>query len=131
MRAARIILVASLFVMCQAGNVCAGAAKLSTPLKFLKHARETGFAKAKADRPSLAAALSDNVTITVKFDHVLSSAETRALEQRGVSFFSIDGAISHTGPFYAARVPWTLVDELAAREDVLKLESAWRPRVFP
>jgi hypothetical protein len=127
----RIVLVASLFLFLLAGHLCADGAKLNTPLKFLKHARETGLARAKVERPSLAAARSENVTVTVKFDHALSSAEIASLEGRGVSFFRIDGEVTHTGPFYAAQVPWDAMDELSARNDIVKLDAAWRPAVFP
>ncbi|HEY5133695.1 MAG TPA: hypothetical protein VII85_08435, partial [Candidatus Krumholzibacteriaceae bacterium] len=131
MKIIRFMLVAYLSLVVLAGSLQADSGKLNTPLKFLQHARETGFARTKADQPGLAEALSDNVMVTLKFDHVLSGAEIASFEQGGVSFFRIDGAVAHTGPFYAAHVPWDSVDGLAARSDVLKLDAAWKPCVFP
>ena len=131
MKIIRFVLIVSLSVVVLAGTLLAEDAKLNTSLKFMKHARETGFALTKANQPGLAEAVSDNVTVTVKFDHVLSSAEIASFEQAGMRFFRVDGAVSHTGPFYAAHVPWNAIDALAARCDVLKLDAAWRPCVYP
>lgn len=127
----RFMLVASLSLIVLAGSLQADSGKLNTPLKFLQHARETGLARTKADQPGFAEALSDNVMVTLKFDHVLSLTEIASFEQGGVSFFRIDGTVGHTGPFYAARVPWDNIDGLAARSDVLKLDAAWKPCVYP
>ncbi|MDD4857647.1 MAG: S8 family serine peptidase, partial [Candidatus Krumholzibacteria bacterium] len=131
MKIVRILLASLLIIVFVASCLSADTSKLNTPLKFLKSARETGIARAKADRAYLAAALSNDVTVTMKFDHVLTGAEITSLARLGVSFFSIDGEVAHTGPFYAANVPWDAVEELSAREDVLKLDSAWKPCVFP
>ncbi|MGD1047635.1 MAG: hypothetical protein ABR899_02645, partial [Candidatus Krumholzibacteriaceae bacterium] len=131
MKTIRFVLVASLSLTVLAGSLQADSGKLNTSLKFLQNARETGFARTKADQPGLAEALSDNVMVTLKFDHVLSLEEIAALEQGGASFFRIDGAVAHTGPFYAARVPWDSIDGLASRSDVLKLDAAWKPCVYP
>jgi len=127
----RIAFIASLFLILLAGSSYADSSKLNPSLRFLKHARASGLAKADSRRPALAAARADNVTVTAKFTHVLSSAEIASFEQQGVGFHYIDGAITHTGPVYALRVPWEAVDGLAARTDLLKLEAAWKPAVFP
>jgi hypothetical protein len=114
-----------------AGPLHAESAKLNTSLKFLRHARATGLAKADDRRPALAAARADKITVTAKFDHVLSDAEIAFFEQQGADFFRVDGAVSHTGPVYAVSIPWDAVDAVAARGDVLKIDAAWRPAVFP
>jgi len=131
MRFGRTILAASLLIVVFAGFLRADDAKFNTSLKFLKHARETGLARTKSQLPSLAAARSDTLTVTVKFNHTLSDAEIISLERRGVSFYHIGGEIAHTGPIYPAHIPWDAVDELASRSEVLKLDAAWRPAVFP
>ena len=127
----RTFLAASISLVLLAGSLCADEAKLNTSLRFLKHLRATGLVQAESQRPEIAAAQSSVATVTVKFDHVLADAETQSLEQRGVRFFYIDGAIAHTGPIYPAHVPWDAIDELSGQPDIVRLESAWRPAVFP
>jgi hypothetical protein len=127
----RIVFIACLSLTLFAGSLVADNAKLNTSLRFLQDARASGLAKTGDRRPSLAAALADNVTVTVKFDHVLLPAEIASLEQRGVSFNHIDGAVAHIGAIYPAHIPWDAVDELASRKEVLKIDAAWRPAVFP
>jgi len=127
----RTAFIASLFLILLVGSLSADPAKLNTSMRFLQHARATGLAEADGQRPALAAARADNVAVTVKFDHVLSSAEIASFEQRGVSFFNINGAVAHTGSIYAARIPWDAVDGLASRKEILKLDAAWKPAVFP
>jgi hypothetical protein len=96
-----------------AGSIRAESAKLNTSLKFLRHARVTGLAKQDGRRPALAAARADKITVTAKFDHVLSAAEIASFEQQGADFFRVDGAVSHTGPVYAVDLPWDAVDDIA------------------
>jgi hypothetical protein len=131
MKTVRTVILAALSIAALAGSLAADGTKLNTSIRFLRSIREAPPAPSKTPGAALAAAQSDRLTVTAKFDHVLSSAEIASLEARGVSFFEIDGAVSHTGPYYAARVPWDAVDELAARADVLRLDAAWRPAVFP
>lgn len=127
----RMVSVAFLAFSLCAGSIRAESAKLNTSLKFLRHARAAGLAKPDSRRPALAAARADKATVTAKFDHVLSEAEIASLERQGADFFRIDGAVSHTGPVYAVSIPWDAVDAVASRDDVLKIDAAWRPAVFP
>ncbi len=131
MKLLRIVSVVFLSLSFCAGSIRAENAKLNTSMKFLRHARAAGLAKTGDRRPALAAARADKITVTAKFDHVLSNAEIASFEQQGVDFFRVDGAVSHTGPVYAAGIPWDAIDAVAARGDVLRLDAAWRPAVFP
>jgi hypothetical protein len=127
----RIIPTALLALFLCAGSIHAESSKLNPSLRFLKHARAIGLAKPEGRRPALAAAQAEKVTVTAKFDHALSSAEIASLERQGAAFFRVDGAVSHTGPVYAVDLPWDAVDAVAARGDVVRIDAAWRPAVFP
>lgn len=131
MKLRRDLSIAFLFLSLLAGSLHAENAKLNTSLKFLKHERAAGLAKADDRRPALAAARAENITVTAKFDHVLTEAEIASLERQGTEFFRVDGSVSHTGPVYAVRIPWDAVDAVAARGDLLRIDAAWRPAVFP
>jgi len=135
----RILLSASLFLLTIYGSVSADSGKLNPSLRYLKHVRSAAAAGmrgataagVKHERPGLAEAQADRVTVTIKFDHVLSPAERATLERGGAGFFSVGDAVSRTGAIYPITLPWNLVDELAGRGDVLKIDSAWRPAVLP
>ncbi len=127
----RSISVALLSLFITTGSLHAESAKLNTSLKFLRHARAAGLAKGDGRRPALAAAEAEKVTVTAKFDHVLSDAEIASFERQGADFFRVDGAVSHTGPVYAVGIPWDALDAVAARGDVVRIDAAWRPAVFP
>jgi subtilisin family serine protease len=104
--------------------------KLDTSLQFLTHLREAGRAKVDAGAPAAAAA-ADRVTVTIKFDHVLGDQEIADLEGQGASFFRLDGRVAHTGPVYTVDVPWDALAGIAGRKDALRLQSGWRPAVYP
>jgi hypothetical protein len=127
----RVLLAVSLSLIMLTSCLFADEAKLNAPLKFLLHVRAAGLAQAQDERPEIAVAQSSTVAVTLKFDHVLTGPEVRSLEQRGVTFYHIDGAAAHTGAIYPAQIPWDAVDELSAQKQVLRVESAWRPAVFP
>jgi hypothetical protein len=131
MKFMRNLAVAFLAVILLAPPLLAANSKINASLNFLRHARAAGLVKENGGRPALAAAAEEKVAVTVKFDHVLSGAEIASLEMRGASFFRIDGAVAHTGPVYAASIPWDAVDAVASRPDLMRMEAAWRPAVFP
>jgi len=114
-----------------AGTSFAKAETMGAPLKFLHHMRAAGLAKSMLAASESSVAESDNVMLTVQFDHVLSDAEIKDLESRGAAFTYYDGRVARTEAIYPVRVPWRLVDELGERADVAKLESAWKPAVYP
>lgn len=114
-----------------APNAAVAAAKYDTPLRFLRHARESGLAKAAGAGPARAAAAGKAVTVTVKFAHELAAAEIAALERDGASFFRVDGTVAHVGPVYTVTAPWSGLDELAGRAEVARVGAAWRPAVQP
>ena len=111
--------------------VSADSSKLNPSLRFLKHQRESGRAFSKEASPSLAAARAEAVDVTVRFDRVLSGAEIAAYERQGILFTRIDGAPARTGTIYAAVARWNDLDAAASLPGVLRMESAWRPAVFP
>lgn len=109
----------------------AAGSPANSSLKFLLQMREEPLGKARDDRALLGALQEDYVALTVKFDHVLSAAEIAALENRGCSFYRIGDEIARTRSIYPLRMPWSEVESLGARRDVLRVESAWQPAVFP
>jgi hypothetical protein len=114
-----------------AGSSNAQSEKYGAPLKYLSHMRTSALAEKAMGTAARAVAQSDDVMLTVKFDHILSDAEVESLEGRGAIFSYIDGRVARTRTIYPVRVPWSLLDELGGRSEVLRLESAWKPAVYP
>jgi len=106
-------------------------AKSNSQLKFLRTMREGPLPPADSRREMLSAASSDMVTLTVKFDHVLLPAETAELESRGCVFYRAGGEIARTRSIYPVKIPWSMIESLGVRADVLRLEGTWKPAVFP
>jgi subtilisin family serine protease len=129
-KAIRIIAAALLSIVFLAGSLSAGQSKLNPALRFLKHERESFHAGAHP-RTQLAAARMDRVSVTIKFDHVLTEAEIAEYEARGLVLRRFDGVIARTGAIYPASVPWDSLDDFASESAVLRMEAAWRPCVFP
>lgn len=109
----------------------AGPEKMGASLKILKSLRTNPEVR-RSDLGSAAAPVqAERVTLTAKFDHVLSPSEIDELEYRGVEFFYIDGEIARTRAIYPLSVPWTLVDEMGDHAGLIRLEASWNPAVFP
>ena len=118
-------------LFCVSGGSAAERGKLGASLRLLKDLRgdpglERGMLGAAAG-----ALQAETIILTVKFEHVLSPAEIAGYESRGASFFYLDGEVARTRSIYPVRVPWSMVDEMAGRRDVLRLEGSWRPAVYP
>jgi subtilisin family serine protease len=106
--------------------------KLNSSLKFLKHLDSRPGLKSKLDRVYVGAADPELVTVTVKFDHVLSGSEIDDCGELGLSFFYLgNGEIARTEAIYPAKMPLAAVDALAARVEVLRIEASWNPAVYP
>ena len=109
----------------------AGGDKVNSSLKLLKTLRERPPAKLEPQKKLASALAADRAVVTVKFDHVLSSAEVTAYEAAGVFFYYMDGEPARTRAIYPVRVPWDFVDEFTARSEVVRVESQWRPAMLP
>jgi subtilisin family serine protease len=109
----------------------AGREKMGTSLQLLMDLRSSGPARTSTPAGAAAALEADLVTLTVKFDHVLSAGEIADLEGRGASFFRIDGGIARTAAIYPVKAPWTMVEEMGERREVVRVEASWRPAVYP
>jgi subtilisin family serine protease len=121
-----------LFVLVAAADVSsAGREKMGTPLRLLMDLHSSPPAQSQAPESAAAALRADRVTLTVKFDHVLSESEIKEYESRGGSFFRIDGEIARTASIYPVSVPWSMVEEMGAERGVLRLEASWHPAVYP
>jgi len=119
-------LVAGLAVDCPAGRE-----KMGAPLRLLMDLRSERTEESPAPAGAAAALQAERVTLTVKFDHVLSDTEIGDYESRGCSFFRIDGEVARTRSIYPMSVPWAIAEEMGDERSVLRLESSWRPAVYP
>lgn len=128
---ARILILAGLAAVLFAGPLSAHSPKLDTSLDFLKHLRDNPERRPQVRRILRAAYDEESITVTVKFDHVLSDAEIAAYVSLGVFFFDFGGETARTGCIYPARIPWSALEEIEGRHEVVRLESAWRPAVYP
>jgi subtilisin family serine protease len=111
--------------------LAAGGDKTNSTLKLLRALRERPVGKSRLHGEIRAVAGADRAVATVKFDHVLSGADIAEYEGLGLSFYYIDGEVARTEAVYPVRVPWDRIDEIGERTSVLRMESAWRPGVFP
>ncbi|MBN1163073.1 MAG: S8 family peptidase [Candidatus Krumholzibacteriota bacterium] len=107
-----------------------GEEKLNGSLKFLKHLREKPLATSPG-REMLGALQDEKAVVTVKFDHVLTPAEIEEYESRGISFYYLEGEVARTEAIYPLRVPWSEIDYISDRVEVLRMEGSWKPAVFP
>ncbi|MDD3642418.1 MAG: S8 family serine peptidase [Candidatus Krumholzibacteria bacterium] len=109
----------------------AAGAPVNSSLRFLQAQRSGPPRAAAPGREILGSAGGETVTLTVKFDHILSVSEIAGYEARGISFFRIDGDVARTGTIYPLAAPWSEVEGLGQSREVLRIEAAWRPAVFP
>jgi subtilisin family serine protease len=126
-----ILALVCLMLLVPSARIAAGPHKTNSSLRLLRALRETPVDKSGLDSEIRAVAGADRVVVTVKFDHVLSGAEIAGYEGLGLSFYYIDGQVARTEAIYPVRVPWERIDEVGERTSVLRMESAWRPSVFP
>lgn len=106
-------------------------AKMNAQMQFQRDMREAPMKAADPQRVMLGAAGGDKAVATVKFDHVLNGAEIADLESSGIEFYRIDGEIARTRAIYPVKVPWDEIDGLGSRREVLRLESNWKPAIYP
>ena len=109
----------------------AGREKMGSPLRLLMDLHSGPMAQSRAPASAAAALQADRVTLTVKFDHVLSESEIKDYETRGGSFYRIDGEIARTAAIYPVSVPWSMVGEMADERSVVRVDASWRPAVYP
>ena len=105
--------------------------KINSSLRFLEKARHNSEMRMKLHGHALTTASSSDVTVTMKFDHVLSSEEIDALKTKGVSFYDLDGRVARTGTIYPAKILWDAIYSIADRDDVERIEADWNPVVLP
>jgi subtilisin family serine protease len=105
--------------------------KMNSQMRFQRSLREAPMKTARPGRAMLASAGGERAVATVKFDHVLSGAEIAELETSGIEFYRIDGEVARTRAIYPVKVPWDGIESLAARLEVVRLESSWKPAIYP
>jgi subtilisin family serine protease len=104
---------------------------MNAQMRFQRAMREAPMKMPDPRRAMLGAAGGDKAVATVKFDHILSRAEISDLESTGIEFYRIDGEIARTRAIYPVKIPWDEIDGLGSRREVLRLESSWKPAVYP
>ena len=109
----------------------AARGKMNAQMRFQRDMRKAPMKAADSRRAMLGAAGGDKAVATVKFDHVLSGAEIVDLESHGIEFYRVDGQIARTRAIYPVKIPWNEIDDLGERREVLRLESSWKPAVYP
>lgn len=130
MKSRRALVLLAFLAATYAGEARSDTDKFNPSLRLLWHERLSGRAK-ESHLAELEAARADKLSVTIEFDHELSHAEIMELERAGLSFVRFDGEIAHTGAIYPASILWENLEELAARKYILRIESVWRPCVFP
>jgi hypothetical protein len=104
-----------------------GQDKLNSSLKLLRTIRHNAGSFARSTGPARVATVSNDVLVTVKFDHVLAAAEVADYERAGLQFFRIGGEIARTASIYPARARWAEIEKLSARPELVRMESVWKP----
>jgi subtilisin family serine protease len=67
------------------------------------------------------------IRVSIRFSSELDISDIEALEVQGLTFTRIDGEVMHSGTIYGVDVPIDVIDTLAKRRDVLRIESVWQP----
>lgn len=109
----------------------AGEEKLNSSLRLLKALRDTPLEESRPGKEMRRAMETEKAVVTIKFDHVLSPAEIAEYESAGLSFYYIDGEVARTKSIYPVLVPWSSLDAVSGRKEVLRMEGNWRPAVYP
>ena len=105
--------------------------KFDTSLRFMRAHRAAPALGARVNEPLREQLESELVAVTVKFDHIISPAEIEDLRRLGIEFYEFGGEVARTGTIYPVKAPWDAIDLIAARTEVLRLDGAWRPAVYP
>ncbi len=105
--------------------------KMNSSLSFLKNMRSKTALRSNARGIVKSGIESDRAVVTVKFDHILSPAEISEYESRGVSFYYLSGEIAKTGAIYPVKIPWSELDSVSGKKEVLRMESSWHPAIYP
>jgi subtilisin family serine protease len=129
MRLHRAIVAVILIASFSTPTLSHGQSKLDSSLRLLRALRNSPVQAGRFDARFRKAAGADEVLVTVKYGHVLSGDEVARFEAEGLSFFYINGEVARTRTIYPVRIPWSKIDEIGGRSDVLRMESAWRPAI--
>ncbi|MGC1122896.1 MAG: S8 family serine peptidase [Candidatus Methanofastidiosia archaeon] len=110
-----------------------GVSKVDSTLGFLVALYE--YNAAFPDRISVGGPLEEiqqtnKVDVSIRVDHVLSQSEIFEFETMGIEFHTVNGQVARVGTVYGALVPVTQIWNLADKEGVQFIESAWKPCVY-
>ncbi len=72
----------------------------------------------------------DTVSVSIRFSHELNALAVESIEKLGLKFTRLpNGDIARSGTIYGAEIPWDKVYDLSKLEKVVRIESAWQPKV--
>lgn len=72
---------------------------------------------------------SHEMKVSVRFDHILSTSEIEALQETDVTFIYLNEEVAHVGTVFGVTLPADRVNQLAMRNDVLRIETVQVPNV--
>ena len=85
--------------------------------------------KAKTLRSTAENSTIQEVKVSVRFDHILSMSEIEALQETDMTFVYFNEEVVHVGTVYGVMLPANRVNQLAMRNDVLRIETVRVPNV--
>ncbi len=109
----------------------AGSGKLDSSLRFMREIRSGAMRNNESRALLESGAEEERIVVTVKFDHVLTSSEVAEYVSMGADFYYIDGEIARTGAIYPMVAGWADLEEISGRKELLRMEGAWKPAVYP
>ncbi len=101
-------------------DVSFSAASISPMLFFFRNARTSDFAQKALSVPNSA-------SVTVRFSASPHLDTIEKLENHGLRFKRSGGDILHTGCLYLAMVDLDSLENLAVREDIIRIETTYNP----
>ena len=131
LRKLHIVITVILAIITVTGSMEAAQTKLNNRLKLLRALRDESTVRSNLSGTARSAAEAEKAVVTVKFDHVLTPGEIEMYRGMGVSFYEIDGEPARTRSIYPARIPWSILDAVSERIEVLRIEGNWHPAIYP
>ncbi|MBD3179516.1 MAG: S8 family serine peptidase [Candidatus Latescibacteria bacterium] len=107
------------------------SSRLNSSLRLLREINNGSALKGQKERLVRSGVDADRAFITVKFDHVLSRSEIEELRGSGAVFYYLDGEVARTGSIYPVTIPYSGIDGLAADRRVVRMESTFKPAIYP
>jgi len=109
----------------------ADSGKSNSSLRLFRNLNTTSSLKDQRERLVQYLPQRDRIFVTVKFDHVLTPAEIAEFEASGADFYYLGGTVARTRTIYPVSISWSEVDILLDQDEVLRMETTFKPAVYP